>query len=219
MPDDISTSLHAALQRYMSDLMDTIASDGLTALKQTLDDAGASERLKQYEVFSHVAGNTVVFEIVVDSSVVVATDVKTAAAIQKEMSKARQMVMKKVTKTFELGLEGPRRVVRDARMFQFDMRTSARDARTSARDARQSARDARSSIADATIEDPHGIDMTPDGKMSITLERSVNVKNSIMHLPKGAYQGIMGDFMDRLNQAISTNFSDKLNEIMSRHVT
>jgi hypothetical protein len=228
MSKDFATSLHADLQRMIPNLMDRIASDGLKALKATLDEAGVSERLGHCEIFSHVAGDTVIFEVVVDSDAVVASDAKTAAATQEEMSKAKKKMMKKVTKTFEMGLEGPRRAFVDARKFQMDARSSARDARSSARDARVSAKDARSSAEkragradsglDRHIDGVKGMNMTPSGKLSLTIERSMSVDKLGTHIPKSAFQGIMGDFMDRLNSAIHNNFADKLSVIMSRHV-
>jgi len=213
--DNLTTSLHAAIQRISDGLMEKMATDGLTALKQTLDDAGVSERLKQYEVFSHVSGDSVVFEIMVDSSKVVATDAKTMKAIQIESSKLRQAMMKRVTKSFEMGPEGPRRVVRDARRFQSDARKSAGDARVPARDARKSGTDARREAGN-TIEDPHGMELTPDGKLSITLERSATTGKSGFKMPKNTFQGIMGDFMNRLNDAVAGNFAGKLQDIISR---
>ena len=219
MPDDISTTLHAALQQAMGGLMDKIATDGLSALKQTLDDAGVSEKLRQCEVFSHVAGDTVIFEIVVDSDKVVATDPKTMAAIREEASKLRQDMMKRVTKSFEMSQEGPRRVVRDARKSAIDARNSTRDARNSTRDARHPALSASKPATSKTIENPHGMDLTSDGKLSLTLERSTVTNKSGTKFPKKAFQGIMGDFMDRLNGAIGNNFSDALETILARHIT
>ena len=220
MPDSITTTIHAAVQRAMSGIMDGIATDGLVALKQTLDAAGVSERLKQVEIFSHISGKSVIFEIVVDPSVVVATDAKTAAAINEKSSKIQQDMMKQVTKSFEFGENGPRRVVRDARTFQSDARSGARDARSGARDARSGARDARSGASvDRVLENPHGMEMTNDGKLSVTLERSMTVGKSGVKIPEGDFQGILGDFMDRLNAAVSKNFSTELEKIITRHTT
>lgn len=213
--DDISTSLHAEMQRTIDKLMSNIAKEGLSALKQTLDNAGFSERLKQYEAYSHVAGDSIIFELVVDSSQVVATDAKTMDAIREQESKARQDMMKRITKTFELGDDGPRRVVRDARKFKSDAKSQTSDARTSARDARTSARDARTS---RVIENPHGMDLTSDGKVSLTLERSSVVRGSSTLFPKGSFQGLMGDFMNRLNKAATKNFSGELEKIIARHM-
>ena len=209
MPSDgISTSLHAETQRIIDRLMSNIAKEGLSALKQTLDDAGFSEKLKQYEAYSHVAGDSVIFELVVDSSQVVATDAKTVEAIREQESKARQDMMKRVTKTFELGVDGPHRVVRDARRFQYDARSKTSDARAPARDAR----------APRVIENPRGMGITSDGKMSLTLERSSVIKGSDMTFPKGSFQGLMGDFMNRLNKAATKNFSGELEKIIARHL-
>jgi len=220
MSDDISTTLHAAIQRAVGDLTEKMATEGLTALKQALDDAGVSEKLKQCEVFSHVAGDSVIFEIVVDSNKVMATDPKTMAAIREESSKLRQEMMKRVTKSFEMGQDGPRRVVRDARKSQSDARVSTRDARSSARDARHPALNARKGPSiNRVIENPHGMDLTQDGKLSVTLERSTVTGKSGIKFPKNQFQGIMGDFMNRLNSAVSNNFADALKGIFSKHTT
>jgi hypothetical protein len=180
--------------------------------KQTLDDAGVSERLKGFEVFSHVSGSSVIFELVMDSSKVIAADAKTMAAIREEATNLRKQVMARVTKSFELGPEGPRRVVRDARRMQSDARSSPRDARRGARDAR------RGAAMDRILENPRGMEMTPEGKLSVTLERSATTGKTGFKIPKGAFQGILGDFMDRLNGVVADNFSGELQNILSRHL-
>jgi hypothetical protein len=218
MPGDVSTTLHTALSRAMGSLMDRIAVDGLSALKKTLDEAGVPERLKQYEIYSHVAGDSILFEIVVDSSRVIATDRKTMEAIRSEMSNMREQMMKRVMKSFEIGPEGPRRVVRDARIAQNDVRMRPMDARRGARDARRQILDARRKLEDKRIEGIHGMDLTPDGKLSVTIERSASAGKLGFKYPKGAFQGIMGDFINRLQDAISNNFSEKLESILSKHL-
>lgn len=218
MPDSTSTTLHAAISRAMDGLIEGIAIDGLSALKKTLDEAGVSESLKQYEIYSHVAGDSILFEIVVDSSKVVATDRKTMEAIRSEASKMRQQMMKRVTKSFEMGLEGPRRVVRDARTAKSDARMPTADARRGAREARRPATDARRQLGDKRLEGPHGMDLTPDGKLSVTLERSTSTGKLGFKYPKGAFQGIMGDFVDRLQKAVSSGFSAELESILARRL-
>jgi len=221
MPSSVATTLQAAISRVMDDLAERIATDGLVALKKTLDEAGASERLKQYEIYSHVSDTAVIFEIVVDADRVVATDPKTMAAIRTEASKLRKQMMAKVTKSFEMGLEGPRRVVRDARAGTTDARSSTRDARSRVGDARRPALDARKRMGTGgsadmdQIENPRGMELTPDGKLAVTLERSTSSGKLGLKIPKDSFQGLLGDFMSRLNDSISVRFASELESIVA----
>lgn len=224
MPDNVTTSLHAQVQRFISGILDTIASEGLIALKQTLDDAGVTKNI-DYAVLAHTTGDSVIFEITVDSSTIVSDDPITIAYLQKARLELYKQKMKNVTKTFELGLDGSRRVVydarktaSDARKHANDIRRPARDARVSARDARRPARDARSGV-DRTIENPHGMSMTKDGKLSITIERSVIKNKSEIQIPKGVYQGIIGNFIDRVNNIVAEEFVGELEKIITRYAT
>jgi len=61
----ITTSLTTQLRRATEAVRDDIAKDGLIALKRVLDNAGFSESdyLKDYEVYSHIHGDGILFEI------------------------------------------------------------------------------------------------------------------------------------------------------------
>lgn len=217
MPDEFSISLDAAIGRAADGLTQKLATDGLKALKMSLDAAGVSERLGHYEAYSHISGDSVIFEIVVDSSKVVATDAKTLAALREEMSESRKKDMEKVVKSFELGPNGPRRTVSDARRPTVDARKNPFDARRPATDARRPATDARKGSGDRRIENPHGMKMTQDGKIAITLERSTVTGKFGVKFPSGKFQGVMKDFFDRLHGAISSNFSEELELILAKY--
>jgi hypothetical protein len=100
-----------------------------------------------------------------------------------------------------------------------DARKSTFDAKHRIKDARYPALDARKKLNDKRIENPHGMSITDDGKLALTIERSVSTGKFGIKLPKNAFQGIMGDFMDRLYDAISNRFSTELETILTKRFT
>jgi hypothetical protein len=195
-------------------MVENLAVQGLRVLKKTLDEAGVPESLKQYEVYSHVSGNSVIFEIIVDADKVMATDPRTMAAISTESSKLRKQMMAKVSKSFEMGSEGPRRVVRDARTGTADARSRASDSRKPALDARRRMGTGGSAAMDQ-IENPRGMELTPSGKLSVTLERSTVSGKFGLKLPKDSFQGIMGEFMTRIEKVLSNRFVEEMSSILA----
>jgi hypothetical protein len=219
---NIETSIRTQIHRALGGLIESAAKDGLVALRKSLSEAGFVGN--QYEIFSHVTDSSVIFEIVVNSSDIVVTDKKTMDAIETESSKIKEEMMKNVKKSFEITVDGPRRVVNDSRSSVNENRV--KDARKPSRDARSSMMDARNTVAgtqkdtlNPLIENPRGIDVTSDGKLSITIERSTKKTSSGIKFPKNLNQGVMGDFMSRLNDSISDNFSKRFQEILTRHLT
>lgn len=222
MADNIATTLWAAMNRAVEDSMDQIAKEGLTALKQVLDDAGLpnSEFLKNYQVFAHVYGDTVEFEIVLDEDAVVPADKvaeKDIEAAKKEAAaeKKAEQKLKERARTYGWGGHGPRRLTSKNR--------PAKDARKPARDARKPIRTGKKTEEIRTIEHevalrmPRSARVTSEGKLSISTRRTIQKTKTGVQLPQGDYQGIIAGFMDQLVKVLDNVFVPKLGEIMTRY--
>lgn len=211
---DITTALRTALDRAADDMLDGIAKEGLVLLRRILDEAGFrdSEYLKDYEVYSHIVGRSVLFEIVLDIEAVVAEDSDTA----QQMNEKAQALEDAAVRSYSLGLSGPRRQIglRDARR---DARRPARDARRPARDARRTARD-RLLAHEVANSRPRSARVTREGRLSVSLRRSVRQReDETLEFPEAEFQGILGRFMRDLKGLIATEFVPALAEVVKRY--
>lgn len=210
---DISTTLTAALNRALDSIIEDVAKEGLKALRRVLEGSGfsKSEHLRDYEVFAHVRGRSITFEILLDVEAVIPEDeaAKKALAAQEESLKE---VEESATATFGLSTAGPRRVVglTDARR---DARRSPRDARRPARDARRTARDRLVAKEVANVR-PRSARVTRAGRLAVALRRSVRETESEVVMPKGQFQGIIAGFLNELRSVLRDQFAPKLSEIV-----
>jgi len=206
---DIATTLTAALDRAVGNIVDGVASDGLKALKSVLDSAGfrKSEYLKDDEVLAHVSETEVTFEILRDVEAVEPEDEETRKAMEKQAERLEEQS----SRTYRMTSRGVQRVQRDARR-------PARDARRPARDARKTAAD-RLFEHEIALRAPRSARVTRSGKLAVTLQRSIRTVKEETRFPEGDFQGIIGKFMDEIKSVISDRFLPELNNIIQRHAT
>lgn len=208
---DVTTAIVAAAKRAVESVIDEIAKSGLVVLRNVLDQAGFrdSEYLKNYEVYAHVSGDVITFEILLDVEAVVPEDEATTAAIRDNMLEAEQAAT-----TYGMTAEGPRRItgMSDRRV---DARRPPRDARRPLRDARTNARDrlVRKEIANVR---PRSVKVDRTGKLSVALRRSVRETEESVTFPQDAFQGILGQFMKRLQKEIREKFVPEIADIVRR---
>lgn len=210
---DIATTLNAMVRRAFEAVVDDIAKDGLVVLRRVLNGAGfsGSEHLRDYEVFAHISGDTVSFEIVLDIEAVVPEDEVTRRAIEEQREKAEE-IEKQADKSFHLF----RKTQRVGRL---------RDARKPARDARKPARDARKNASDRLVEHelarlaPRSARVTRTGKLSVALRRSVRETEDKIEFPKDKFQGILGTFMEEIKNVVYDKFAPELRKIVERYVS
>jgi len=213
---DITTSLTAYLDRLVDEMVDAIAKDGLVLLKRVLDQAGfaKSPYLKDYQVFAHVIGDVVSFEILLDVEAVVPADEVTRQAME-DSADAGDEQEAVASSTYAMGPNGPQRLVGKT--------NAMRDARTPARDARRPARDARKTSRDRLIEKevanitPRSARVDRDGRLSVALRRSARTNGEEIVMPQGEFQGIIGTFLREISSIISAKFSPGLSEIIGRY--
>ena len=188
--DQLEKVLLENVKEITINLNEKLAKDGLVALQRVLDASGASRSLGQYDLYSHISGDSVIFEITVNSDVVIATDEMTQKAISEKMSKWRKNTIANITKSFIMSERGPQ-------VFMHDARNEV--------------------AGDTYIDNPSGMDMGDDGKLSLTLERSTRkTKSGEFMMPKGELQGLLGKYMEKLNKVIAKNFADELTKVINQ---
>lgn len=217
MTADITTSLTAMLDRLVDDIVDTIAKQGLALLKKILDEAGfqKSPYLKDYEVYAHVTGNVITFEILLDVEAVVPADEVTKKAIQDsaEQAAAAEQI---ADSSYAMGPSGPQRIV--------GPHNAKRDARRPARDMRKPARDARTTSVDRLIMkevanvSPRSAKVTRDGRLSVALKRAATVVGEEIVMPQNEFQGIIGKFISEISTLVSSSFAPGLSDIIGKNV-
>jgi hypothetical protein len=228
-----TTSLETALSRsVVSTVVDEVAQLGLRALNSSLEGAGLRkmEGLKNFEVFSHASGNTVLFEVVLDVDQVEASSQEQMDSAVSAAEILESEIDNLVLRTYGLSKGGS--VVRISRMK--DARRPARDARRPAQDARRPARSALrpagkgSSARDvehkAARERPRsvagmkGIRVTKEGKISLAFEKVMTQsKDGSFRYPSGEFEGILKDFMDRLKKIVLDSFLPELEKALERY--
>ncbi|HEY8096132.1 MAG TPA: hypothetical protein VIE65_08560 [Methylobacter sp.] len=208
MPVDITTSLTAALQRATDGIIDDIAKKGLVALRKTVEDAGFShsQYLRNYEIFAHIIGGLILFEIVLDVEAVVADDAVTQSAMN-DVSDAAADLAAESDKTFTIS----RASLQIRRMK--DVRRPVRNARKPARDARKDAQDRLVEHELARLA-PRSARVTRSGKLAVALKRAIRETKTTVEFPQDKFQGILDDFMGRLKKVVFDTFVPELNEII-----
>lgn len=214
MSNEFSTTLYTALKKAAREVIHEIAKEGVVALKKALDRAGftKSEYLKNYEVYSHVIGDAITFEILVDLDSVEAGDEMTRQALEDQ-----EDAIKAVEATYGVRSGRAYTRVRDARKPAGDARQPAKDARKPARDARTNAQD-RLLGHEIALHAPRSARITRQGKLAVTLKRSMRETEKASIMPQGKFDGIMKDVMDDLNSVIFENFIPELQEIIDNYV-
>jgi hypothetical protein len=210
---DIATTLDAVVMRATAAVLDDVARDGLIALRKILDSAGFSESeyLKDYEVYAHIQGTEISFEIVLNIEAIVSEDEVTQKALE-EQQKLAEEAEKQSDRSYHLS----RNTQRVRRMR--DMRRPARDARKPARDARKTSKDRLTEHELARLA-PRSARVTRTGKLSVALKRSIRETEGEVKFPEGQFQGILGSFSKELQKVISDRFTPSLQSIIKSYVS
>jgi len=222
--ENYTTSLVSLLNRAVAAVSESIAKDGLKALKQTVDDAGFGDSpyLKNYEVFSYVEKDLITFEIVLNLEAVETSP----ESLKDDISEAQEAIGDSLTKVFRLTNRGVEKVnrMKDIRFDKHDARRPARDARTPPKRVAGGKDETRTKSSDRSIghalarSAPRKMQMTRGGKVSLSFGLQTEpTGGGGVKFPKGDFQGIIGQFMDKLKQVVSSNFVPELEQIIARH--
>lgn len=224
---DIATTLHTELMRVVDKTVDAIAIDGVTVLRKILDEVFRnSEKLKDYEVYSHVSGRDITFEILIPQEAFDMTDAKTADAVEQ----ARQEAQDEEDRTPGVRTYGFSPTSRAGRLV--GRRDARRDARSSYHDARRDARrppktlTSRAKTAQSrliehqiALHSPRSMKVNREGMLSLRMTREVEEKpDGSVQMPKGKFQGVIGKFMDNLQKVIAENFAPELAKLLTRRL-
>jgi hypothetical protein len=226
MAYDIATTLNASMLRIVDAVIDAIAVDGVTALKRVLDDAGfsKSEALKDYEVYAHVSGHTITFEILVPKDAFDTKDADTKDALNKADSEepahdpgVRTYGFQPTSKPGRL--TGRRDARRDARKSVWDGR---RDARKPPKTLTSRAKTAQTRLMEheAALHSPRSMKVNREGMVSLKMTKTVeDTPEGGVRMPKGKFQGVIGKFMESLEKVMVENFVPELEELLARRLS
>lgn len=210
---EITTTVHAFLKRAVDAVIDDIATDGLHVLRNVLHASGfdQSEYLKNYELYAHVGGGNITFEIVLDIEAVLPEDEATELAMEQQ-KEAVQEAAEEAEKTYHLSLR-----TQSVRRLK-DMRRPAKDRRKPAKDVRKTARDRLVEHELARFA-PRSASVTRSGQLSVALRRSVRVtKKKEVVFPQAKFDGIVQKFLDEIDKVVLANFIPQLRLLLERSV-
>jgi hypothetical protein len=208
---DIESIINKIIKRRIESSIDSIAKKCLVALRNILDQAGFREfeNLKNYEVYVHVSGESMAFEILVDFE---SFDDKSKKLIEDLESKNE--LIEKSARSYGFIVNGIHRIegMKDARKPAMDARRPARDARRPARDARENSND-RSIKKEIARIAPRSLKIDRSGKLSMAFQRSMEISNDEFVYPEGDFQGLIKEFMNKVKLVVSTTFKSEIKRI------
>jgi hypothetical protein len=221
MPD-VTTSLNALLKRAASKSVDGIAKEGLKSLKSVLDSSGfaSSPYLKNYEVFAHVTGGKVTFEIKLNADAVKPADVTAEKDMKQQQETQNNLNEIKDIASRKYGLteRGTQKIYNDSRRNALKSTKSALKAQKSAlKPTKSGTKVAEERLIGHEIayHAPRSMDLTKDGKLAISFRRSIRqTASSDFHYPKGKFSGIPDKFMKNLQKVVMSKFQPHLVKIM-----
>lgn len=206
MPLDYTTSLVAELDRAADRVRDGIAKDGLIAFKNILDSSGfnKSEHLKNYELYVHVSDEEMTFEILLDIEAVQIDN----ADDQKSMNST----IRKKVKTYALDKSNN------------VQKRGFKDVRKPAKDARKTGHDGRKTSINRSVEHefmrfvPNGMELDRDGKLAVSFQKSMKKRSGGFQYPKGKFDGIINEFLKKLETIIVEQFGPEIEKIITGYV-
>lgn len=223
----IATTLTAALLRSVDNVVDAIALDGVAALKRVLDENGFAENeaLRDYEVYSHVSGREITFEILIPAEAFDTEDAQTREAVEQARQQAEEAVHTPGVRTYGFQptsqpgrLTGRRDARRDARKSHHDARRDARKAPQTLTSRKKTAQ-TRLIEHEVALHAPRSLKVNREGKLSLRMSRMVeDTPEGGMRMPKGKFQGVIGQFMDKLETVIAEQFTAELSKLLARRL-
>lgn len=226
-----SSALNSAFNRMISNSIERIAKAGLVALRKVVNDAGfsRSEYLKNYELFVHIDGNLIIYEIVLDLEAIETEDEVSMEILEDQNKIIEEKLNKASTKSYRMTMRGVQGLT-DARSPALDRRSPATDARTPATDARTTATDRlfKKELLNAA---PRSAGIGRGGKLRLSFSRSIReverqrkneqtqkVENvQEIRMPDGKFEGIVKEFIDELNKIIANEWADEFLKIVKNY--
>lgn len=224
---DIATSLDAALLRIVDSVVDVIAVEGVDVLKKILDTAFAgSEYLQGYEVYAHVVGREIEFEILIPAEAFDTTDSQTADAIEKSNQEAEDVTRTPGVRTYGFQptnrpgrLTGRRDARRDARKSNWDARRDARKVPQTLTSRKKTAQ-TRLIEHQIALTAPRSMQVNREGMVSLRMSRTVeDTPDGGVRMPQGQFQGVIGAFVESLQKVVAETFGPELEKVLERRLS
>lgn len=222
---DIATSIYAAIQRAVDNVIDSIATEGVEVLTKVLQDEGflEFEYLKDFQVYAHVKNEEIWFEIVLDME---GLDDESKAEVLNKEPEDNELPPEdaKVFTRNELGNVG--RVVYHVNPMK-DARKPARNARRNAFYGPKKLHDTPTTAEDRKIfhamaaHSPRSLLINRQGQISIIMKSMIELQNSgreTFTYRHKQFEGAIGRFIDKLSMVISNKFSQELQTVIARYV-
>jgi hypothetical protein len=207
-----ATQLNTVVDRILDNIVDNIAKDGLVLLKKVLDSSGFadSEYLKDYEVYAHVTGHSITFEILLDTSAIDEIEQEKSEEAKEKAEKIKEKKIERASRSYGIVKTGPARVlgVRDARSPAIDART----------DNRKNSKD-RLVEHEIALVAPRGLSVKRNGKVSLKLKRTARETDTEFIYPKRDPEGIIKEFLDKLSDITKKNFLPELEKAISKYAS
>jgi hypothetical protein len=206
-----SSNLNSALNRLVNRSLERVAKSGALALRSILNESGfsKSEHLKNYEIFVHISGRYITYEIILDIDSVEFEEENKEELVNKQNKAIEEVINKNNTKSYKITSRGVQK--------RSDARTPARDARTPARDARTTSSD-RLIMKEVRNSLPRSMEISKSGKLSLSFSRSLREVEregkTEMGFPDGKFGGIVKKFMDRLKKIILEEWSQEFSKVL-----
>lgn len=223
MASNITTSINAMIDRAIESVIDSIAIEGLELLRGILETSGfqKSEYLKNYELYSHVKNGEIEYEILLDLESVDVKDEENLEEVEpeeEEEDSRTYTIPTHAKRAFSnarrvLGI-GPR--MADARKSlnkDYDARISAHDARV---DVRKNAL-GRSTERKVAAPSPRNMRIDRYGKLAISVQKKAETgTDGKFNLPKKNREGIVGEFIEKLQKLVSEKFLPEFEKILEK---
>lgn len=224
-----SSNLNSLLDQISSEYMEEVAKEGLVLLRSLLAKSGFldSEYLKDYELSSHMDGDSVVFEIIINESSISDSSINEVREISTPVNPNNLPGEQYTIPTIpSRAFASARRILSGgSRGGSYDARKSSKtshDARVSASDARRDNRvtsSDRSLTRDASAPAPRNMRVDRQGKLVLAFRKQMEENGDTYSYPSGDFSGIVREFLEKLQVFLLEQFAPKLEEIITGNLS
>ena len=236
---ELTTSIEKQVQRIINNVRDSVAKDGLIALKRVLDGSGfaKSEYLKDYKVNAHTTKESVIFEIIIeleafedqDEIPKTTEDANQAVDIQREKTIQETYtilsrggfsnVARLHDKRERVGsiLKPTRSILRPTRSIRSAFKgTAQRKLGHVIANSAQRGED-KEDVPMSSLPLPRDMYVNAEGKLSVKFKKQTTIdKSGAMHYPKGSYQGISKKFIEEIKKIVANSFIPELTNLIEK---
>lgn len=211
--------LNVLFKQAIAPIMDSIAKDGVIAIRSALEKSGfiESEYLKNYQVLAHVSSKDIIFEILIDSDAIDKESIEKMKEENEDNDKEAEENKKKpkrVYKTISVDKSGNSEIVSK----KHDARNRVTDSANQLKDARKNSQN-RKDEHELAAHAPRNMSINKDGKLSIKLKKEVTeTKDGGVIMPQDDFEGVSKEIVEAIKQAMSKNVVVAMKEVIAEAV-